>query len=147
MKFQASGFSIDLPPDVHDGTSYCFSFPELGEMPPNMTIQFELGDGVDMAARREEVLERVLGSYPNVDIRVQDEVRSRADWEYFTVVAEFGEDNLRVCQKQLHLSIAAPKPTVYVFSGTDDAGNFTTFEPFFDAVVRSFQPDDVQRIN
>ena len=147
MKFQGSGFTLELPPEVQDASSYCFVFSELGEMPPNLTVQFELGEGVDMQDRRTQVIERVQKNFPNVVVRVQDEVRSREDWEYFTVVAEFGEDQNRVCQKQLHLRIAQPKPTVYVFSGTDFAGNFATFEPFFDAVVRSFQPNEVQRIN
>jgi hypothetical protein len=147
VKFQASGFSIDVPDGAMDASAYTFSFPALGSFPPNVVIQFELGDGVDMNARREEVLERVESSYPDVEVRVQDEVRTRGDWEYFTIVAAFGEGEQRMVQKQLQLKAIQPKPTVYVFSGTDLASNFAAFEPYFDAMVRSFQANEVQRLN
>ena len=147
MKFQASGFSVEVPDEAIDASAYTFSYPGLGSLPPNIVIQFEFGDDVDMGARRAEVLERIESSYPQVDIRVQDEVRSRGDWEYFTIVAEFGEGEARMVQKQLQLRAQQPKPTVYVFSGTDLASNFPVFEPHFDAMVRSFQPNEVQRVN
>jgi hypothetical protein len=130
-----------------DASAYTFSFPDLGSLPPNVIIQFELADSVNMNDRRDEVLERIESSYPDAEIRVQDEVRTRGDWEYFTIVAAFGEGEQRLVQKQLQLRAMQPKPTLYVFSGTDLASNFAVFEPYFDAMVRSFQPNEIQRIN
>jgi len=147
MSFQGSGFSIELPPGAMDASAYVFSFPELGELSPNISVRFETGENVDMEARRRQVCERIRDTFPNAVFKVEDETRRRGDWEYFTNVVEFGEDSQKLCQKELHLKIMNPGPTVYVFSGTDLLENFDEFEPTFDAIVRSFQPNDIQRLN
>jgi len=147
MKFQASGFSVDVPEDSVDASRYVFVFPELGGLPPNLVIRFEICQDPDMPARREQVLETIRESFPNPYFSLENEVQQRGDWQYFTHVFEFGEEGQRLRQKELHLHITKPRPTLYIFSGVDQASNFERFEPFFDAMVRSFQPNEIQRIN
>jgi hypothetical protein len=147
MKFQASGFSVDVPDDVVDASAYVFSFPASGGLPPNVSIRFESGEDLDLESRRQEVLERIRDSYPDPVFKLEDPVRSRGDWQYFTYIVEFGDEGQRLRQKEMHLRILQPRPTLYIFSGTDTDENFERFEPYFDSMVRSFNPNEIQRIN
>ena len=147
MKFQASGFSVDVPDDVVDASAYVFSFPALGGLPPNVTIRFEAAENLDLESRRQEVLERVRDSYVDPVFKLEDPVRSRGDWQYFTFIVEFGDEGQRLRQKEMQLRILQPQPTLYVISGTDFGDNFERFESYFDGIVRSFNPNEIQRIN
>lgn len=147
MKFQGSGFSLELPPGVTDASTYVFTFPDLGELPPNISVRFEQGGGVDMKARREAEVSRLRESLPNPEFWMEDKVRSRGDWQYFTNVVVFGEEGMRICLKELQLLISEPEPTLYVFAGTDLSDNWPRFEPTFDALIRGFQPNGIQRIS
>lgn len=147
MKFQGSGFSIDVPDDAFDASAYVFSFPALGGLPPNVSIRFESGADLELEIHRQEVLERIRDSYPDPQLKLQDPVRSRGDWQYFTVIVDFGEEGQRLRQKEMYLRILQPRPTLYVFSGTDFAENFERFEPYFDGIVRSFNANEIQRIS
>ena len=147
MNFQGSGFTIDVPESVIDCSVYTFSLPEIGETAPNFLLRFEVADAVDMNARREEVLERFRDGFDDVLFTTEDEVNSRGDWEYFTIVLQSGPEEQRQCLKELHLLITQPVPTVYVFSGGAPLDVFPQFESIFDGVVRSFQPNEIQRLN
>ena len=143
MNYQGSGFTLDLPDETIDSVAYTFSIPGPDGVALNVLLRTELGEGVDMNARREEVVERFLDGFDDAQFRVEDEVRARGDWQYFTIVLEFGPDDMRHCLKELHIWIPTLQPTVYVFSGTSPVSSFPSFEPVFDAMVRSFQPGGV----
>ncbi len=146
MKFQGSGFSFDIPEDALDASSYSFVFPELGELSPNLTIRFEPGENVNLEERITSVRETLAGSLENFVVVGEDPVRERGGWKYSTQVYEYGEDEFRIRQKQLVLLINEPKPTLYTLTSTDLTSNFSTSEPVFDKIIRSFDPNTIQRL-
>ncbi len=148
MQFQGSGFSVELDAGVLDVSGYAFSYPKLGDFPPNITLRFERGADADMAERLQAFHEK-LPAYPNAQLRAEPQVARRGDWEYFAFVLEFGgeDGDARLVQKEIQIRVAEPVPTVYIITGTDLVGNFPRFEATYDAFVRSFQPNDVQRLN
>ncbi len=148
MRFQGSGFSVELDADVMDVSGYAFNYPKLGALPPSISLRFEPGAKADMAERASQVVEQRVPSLPNANLRAAPQAQRRGDWEYFTFVVEFGgEDDARLVQKEIQIRVTQPNPTVYVITGTDQLANFPRFEPTYDAFVRSFQPNDVQRLN
>ena len=147
MKFQASGFAIDAPDGAMDGSSYVFSFPEIGSFAPSVCIRFEVADQLDMAARLVEVRQALHDSFPDVVLTGETDVRTRGSWRYFTHVAEFGDAESRMRMKEIQLLVPEPRPTIYIITGTALAADFPKFEPLYDSMVRTFEPNDVQRIN
>jgi hypothetical protein len=147
MKFQASGFAIDLPDGVMDSSSYVFCFPEIGSFTPTVCIRFEVADQVDMDVRLQEVRQTLHDSFPDLALTGETDVRTRGSWRYFTHVAEFGEPESRMRMKEIQLLIPEPRPTLYVITGTALAADFPKFEPLYDSMVRTFEPNDVQRLN
>ena len=145
MNFQASGFSLDLPPHAVDSSSYVFVFPDQGDFPPNICIRFQPGAEIDMPEQMVKVRSAMLENLPDALIEGEDKVMNRGDWKYFTHVIEFGEPTNRMRQKEIHLLVQQPKPTYYVISGVDLADNFVNFEATYDNLVRSFQPNELQR--
>ncbi len=147
MKFQGSGFSIDVPEDAMDASSYAFVFPQLGDFSPNLTIRFESGENVNLEERINAAREALMSSTDDLVVIGEDPVRARGDWKYSTQVYEYGDAEHRVRQKQLVLLVSEPKPTLYTLTGTDLAVGFPQSEPVFDQIIRSFDPNAIQRIN
>ncbi len=70
QSFQGSGFSVDLPEDASDASSYCFLFPNAGEYAPNLTT---------LALSRQRISDisrlRVLGNLRQLELshnRIED---------------------------------------------------------------------------
>jgi hypothetical protein len=141
MIYRTSGFDVELPESALDATSYTFLFPELGELPPSLTISREVATGLELSQRRADVHRMLRESLPHAVCRGQTGVKSRGNsWSYFTHTYEYGEEARRIAYKQVYLRVGGQRPLLYIFSGTDLLDNFRRFEPCFDAVLRSFRP-------
>lgn len=147
MKFQGSGFSVDIPEGALDVSSYAFVFPELGEFAPNLTIRFEPGENVDLEERISDLRETLMSSLENFVVVGEDPVRTRGPWKYSTQVYEYGQDEHRIRQKQLLLLVTQPTLTLYTVTGTDLAAGYLQSEPVFDEIIRSFDPNTIQRFS
>lgn len=145
MKFQGSGFSVDLPEGAFDLSSYTFAFPELGNFSPNLTVQFEAAESVDLAAHVAGMRENYSSALDDLAVIGEVPVRSRGEWRYTTHVVEWGPAENRIRQKQLFLWVPKPAPTLYTLTGTDLASGFERSEPVFDAIMRSFEPNQDNR--
>ncbi len=147
MKFQGSGFAVDLPEGAIDASAYAFVFPvsdgEATGFAPNITIRFQAFQE-DLNEHVEGVAEGMLSALENAALVAKDEVRARGNWRYLTQVIEWGEGEFRMRQKQLFLVVPEPKPTLYSISGTDFTAQFARSEPIFDQIIRSFDPNGVQ---
>jgi len=141
MNFKGSGFSVDLPEGAVDVSSYTFSFPDLGSMPPTVTVRREAAAGLDLDQRLKEVHDNLRSNLPNARLVGDEQVKARGNWRYFTHVVDFGEGDRRVCLKELFVLVEGERRSLFIFSGTDFSENFPRFEPVYDAIVRSFKPD------
>ena len=142
--FQGSGFSIELPEDVIDASSYCFSFPEAGEFSPILMIKCERQqDELDLSAYVNEQRDAIRASVENFTV-ISEMSKSRGAWDYVISVTEWGPDESRTRQKQLFVYVPGEIPRLFTLTGTDFAANFENSEPLFDQIIRTFKPNDIQ---
>ena len=97
--FQASDFSVELPDDAIDASSYCFVFPNAGEFPPNLTIRVEgPPPELDLDAYVKEQRQALESSVE--DFELLNEISSKRDfWTYVVSIVEWGPDDSRIRQK------------------------------------------------
>jgi len=142
--FQGSGFSVELPEETIDASSYCFSFPEAGEFSPYLTIKCERQqDELDLSACVNEQRDALRAGVENFRV-ISETSKSRGSWNYIITVVEWGPDESRTRQKQLFVYVPGEIPRLYTLTGTDFASNFENSEPLFDQVIRTFKPNDIQ---
>lgn len=144
QNFQGSGFSVDLPDDATDASSYCFLFPNAGEYAPNLTIRCERPPDElnldDYVKEQREVLEAGVENFILVN-----EISSKRDfWTYVISIIEWGPDESRVRQKQTYVYVPGEKPRLFILTGTDLAANFEQTDAIFNEIIRSFKPNDIQ---
>ena len=142
--FQGSGFSVELPEETIDASSYCFSFPEVGEFSPNLTIKCERQqDELDLSAYVNEQRDALRAGLENFSV-ISELSKSRGSWNYIITVVEWGPDESRTRQKQLFVYVPGEIVRLYTLTGTDFAANFEESEPLFDQVIGTFKPNDIQ---
>ena len=142
--FQGSGFSVELPEETIDASSYCFSFPESGEFSPNLMIKCERQqDEIDLSAYVNEQRAAICAGVENFKV-ISDTSKNRGSWNYLISVVEWGPDEKRTRQKQLIVYVPGEIPRLYTLTATDFAANFKRSEPLFDQVIRTFNPNDIQ---
>ena len=138
--FQGSGFALELPDEAQDVSSYCFSFPELGAMPPNLTVSVEKHkDQPDLEAfaeARTAPMRDVLD-----DFEVLSEQRQQRDnWDYMVSIVQWQAGDVLTRQKRLFIYVPEPEHTMYVLTATDLADNVENSDAAIDQVIRSFKP-------
>jgi hypothetical protein len=144
QSFQGSGFSVELPDDATDASSYCFVFPEAGEFSPNLTIRREQSpDDLDLNAYVKDLTEALDESSENLII-VNEISGKHGFWTYIISIIEWGPDESRVRQKRTFMHVPGEVPRVFTLTGTDLAGNFEKSEVIFNQVIKSFKPNDIQ---
>lgn len=145
MKFQGSGFTVELPEGTADTSSYAFVFPGIGSFSPNLTVRFDPAESLDLQAHVDSVRENYETALDDLAVVGNVPVRSRGEWLYATLVLEWGPADHRIRQKQLFLWVPGEAPTLYTLTGTDLASSFDKSEPVFDGIMRSFQPNGENR--
>ena len=144
QSFQGSGFSVDLPEDATDASSYCFLFPDAGEYAPNLTIRCERPpDELDLNAYVNEQRQALETSVENLSV-VNEISNKRGSWTYIVSIIEWGPDESRIRQKQTYVYVSEEIPRLFTLTGTDLAANFKQSEVLFNQVIKSFTPNDIQ---
>jgi len=144
QNFQGSGFSVELPDDATDSSSYCFSFPNAGEYAPNLTITCERPpDGLDLNAYVSERREALKTGVENLAV-INEISNSRGAWTYIVSIVEWGPDESRIRQKQTYVYVPGEVPKLFTLTGTDLADNFKQSEAIFNQAIKSFTPNDIQ---
>jgi len=144
QSFQGSGFSVDLPDDAADASSFCFVFPNAGELPPNLTIRCERPpDELDLDEYVQEQRQAFETSVENFEL--VNEISSKHDfWTYVVSITEWGPDESRLRQKQMYVYVPGEKPRLFIMIGNDLAANSEQSDDLFNQVIRSFKPNDIQ---
>jgi hypothetical protein len=144
QSYQGSGFSVELPVDAIDASSFCFVFPSAGELAPNLTVRIERPQGeFDLGAYVQEQRQAFESGVEN--FVVVNEISSKRDfWTYVISIVEWGPDESRLRQKQTYIHVPGEKPRLFILTGTDLASNFEQSDPIFNQVIRSFTPNDIQ---
>jgi hypothetical protein len=144
QSFQGSGFSVELPDDATDASSYCFVFPDTGEFSPSLTIRRDPSpDDLDLNAYVEDLTQALEGSSENLII-VNEISGKHGFWTYIISIIEWGPDESRVRQKRTFMKVPGEIPRLFTLTGTDLAENFDKSEPLFNQVIKSFKPNDIQ---
>jgi hypothetical protein len=144
QSFQGSGFSVDLPEDASDASSYCFLFPNAGEYAPNLTIRYEQPpDEFDLNEYVDEQRQALETSVEN--FIVVNEISNKRDfWTYVISIIEWGPDEARIRQKRTYVHVPGEKTRLFILTGTDLAANFEQSDVIFNQIIRSFKPNDIQ---
>lgn len=133
-----------MPEDAIDASSYCFVFPNAGELPPNLTIRCEQPpDELDLDEYVREQREALETSMENFEL--VNEISSKHDfWTYVVSITEWGPDESRLRQKQMYVYVPGEKPRLFIMIGSDLAANAEQSDDLFNQVIRSFKPNDIQ---
>jgi len=144
QSFQGSGFSVELPDDASDASSYCFLFPNAGEYAPNLTIRCEQPpDELDLNGYVKETRQALEASVDNFTV-VNEISNTRGSWVYVVSIVEWGPDESRIRQKQTYVHVLGEVPRLFTLTGTDLAANFAQSDALFNQVMKSFTPNDIQ---
>ncbi|MEE4217491.1 MAG: DcrB-related protein [Xanthomonadales bacterium] len=139
--FKGANFSLELPDDTVDASSYCFCFPDLGTMPPNLTVTSQQFD--DKSSLEEFTESRTAPMRDSLDeFEVVSEQRYQRDnWDYIISIVQWTAGSVVTRQKRLFIHVAKPANKIYSLVATDLAENAEKSEPTIDGIIRSFQPD------
>ncbi len=146
QSFQGSGFSVELPDDATDATSYCFVFPDAGKFSPNLTIRSEQSpDDLDLKAYVDEQTQALETSVENFVV-VNEISNKHGFWTYIISIIEWGPEESRIRQKRTFMHVPGEIPRLFTLTGTDLASNFENSEVVFNQVIKSFTPNDIPAI-
>lgn len=142
--FQGSGFTMELPDDCVDASSYAFVLPENNGFAANLTVRFE--PAMDVSDLKAHVNISLKTLKDNVtDFKMLNQVAGKrgsrqgvmSDYEWGT-----GESRLR--QKQYCIMTEGENPRIYVLTATDLASNADQSEPVFKNMMKHFVPNQEQ---
>lgn len=142
--FQGSGFVVELPDGTSDASSYAFVLPDGEGYAPNLTVRFEaVGADCDLpAVARSRIAQ--LGERLEAFELLHEESGSRGPLQGVLSTVEWGAGEARVRQRWLLLLSLAPAPRLYTLTATDLAARAGRSDAAFDAMLRSFVPNDRQ---
>src|SRR5690606_5548779 len=123
-----------------DASSYCFVFPSLGAMPPNLTVTVQ--KFADPPVLEEFVASRTDPMFESLEnFEVLSEVRNQRDnWNYIVNIVCWATNGVVTRQKRLYIYVPEPVHAIYVLVATDLAENAGVSDPVIDNIIRSFQP-------
>lgn len=140
QKFVGSGFSVDLPDDCVDASSYMFVLPEHNGYSPNISIRFESAVTInDLKAHVNATLELLKKSAPAFVMKKQVSGKRGAN-EGVMSQYEWGEGATRVRQTQYCLMTPGEAARLYILTSTDLVGNASKSDPVFNAMMKNFTP-------
>lgn len=144
--FQGSGFTLELPENAIDGSSYVFLLPG-GDGPsmPSVSVRVQRRRAsVTLDDYIREMRPDDAGDGPAAFTVVAETLHDRGAWPYVVSVTEWGEGDQAIRRKEVFILIAGEVNTIYHLCGADLASSFAASEPAIDAVMRSFRPNDGQ---
>lgn len=146
MKIQGAGFGVDVPEGSLNASAYSFVFPDHGELPPNLAIRVDDAPSGSLEDHVALIVETYREGFEDLVVISKDPVRERGDWRYAINVLEWGPTDRRMRLKQMFIQVSMPTPLLFTVIGTDLAASFSRSEPVFDQIIRSFDPNGLQRV-
>lgn len=143
--FQGSGFTLELPEETVDGSSYVFLLPrEGGTAMASVSVRVERRrEAVDLAEYARSL--RPPEGEGEAEFRVLSEsFHDRGAWPYLVSVTDWGEGEAAIRRKEIFVLIAGEPNTVYHLTASERASRFHECEAMLDGILRSFRPNDVQ---
>lgn len=146
--FQGSGFAIQLPEDVLDGSSYTFVKNDEAPVPPMLRITGARADAVpaDMDRYLSDTCAAELAVNRNLEILSIFSHR-RDSWHYGIVRLSWGGGPHGLREQRIYLFVEEPVVRRFVITVTASEANFEGALEYFREAVRSFTPNDVQRLS
>ncbi len=139
-KFQGSGFSIDLPDDCVDASSYMFVLPENNGYSANLSIRSQSAVTVsDLKAHVNSMLDALKSNAPDF-VLTKQVAGKRGPNEGVMSQYEWGTGDSRVRQKQYCLMTPGKAPMLYILTSTDLVSNAAGSDPVFNAMMKNFVP-------
>ena len=142
--FQGSGFTMELPDDCMDASSYAFVLPENNGFSANLTVRFESAVHVsDLQAHVNLSLDALKASV--VDFVMINQVAGKRG-AHHGVMSNFewgaGESRMRI--KQYCIITTGDVPRVYTLTAVDLASNADQSAPVFNRMMKNFIPNQEQ---
>ncbi|MGZ5093867.1 MAG: DcrB-related protein [Burkholderiales bacterium] len=138
--FKGSYFSIELPADFSDESTYAFALPARASFRPSVVVKAErLTQPTELGAYVEQQLDKIKKALPHMN--VLSVTPPKPGEAAVTSIYEFGEAAQRVRQKQRYVLLKDPARVV-TLTATSSRDTFGQTEALFDAILRSFKPLD-----
>jgi len=135
---------FDLPEGVTDASSYTFVLPSGEGYAPNLTVRFEAADAdSDLLAHARAEVARMREALEQFEL-LHEESGSRGPLQGVMSTVEWGSGEARLRQRMLLLLSLTPVPRIYTLIATDLAARAERSDARFDAMLRSFVPNDLQ---
>ena len=142
--FQGSGFTIELPDDCIDASSYAFVLPECEGFSANLTVRFEPAiDVSDLQAHVNISIESLKSNV--VDFVLINQVAGkRGPHNGVMSNYEWGASESRVRVKQYCIMTAGDVPRIYTLTAVDLASNADQSATVFNRMMKNFIPNQEQ---
>ena len=138
--FQGTGFTIEIPEDCFDASTYTFVLPENNGFSANLNIRHEPAVEVnDLKAHINVSLKALRDRVANFTL-LNQAAGKRGAHEGLMTSFEWGEGESRVRQKQYCLLVSGEKPKIYILTSTDLASNAAQSDRIFNGIMKSFVP-------
>jgi hypothetical protein len=138
--FQGAGFTIDLPEDCTDASSYTFVLPENNGFSASLIIRHESAAQVDNLKTHINVsLKALRDSVTNFTL-LNQAAGKRGAHEGLMTSYEWGVGESRIRQKQYCLMTSGENPKIYILTSTDLVSNAVESDRVFNGIMKSFAP-------
>jgi len=136
MQYAAPHFSLELPDDTLDASSYAFVFPGIGgDNPARLSVITSMPPSVpDLQTFVEEQRNLILDRFPEPEI-LESLTNVRGGWNYAILKFIWGEPDHRMCQKDIHLFADGNPVRYFHFLGVAPLDDFPAAEPRFDRAL------------
>jgi len=136
MRYAAPHFSLELPDDTLDASSYGFVFPAIGgSNPARLSVVTSVPPSVpDLETFVAEQQTLILERFPEPEI-LESITNVRGSWSYAILKFTWGESGNRMCQKDIHLFVSGQSVRYFHFLGVAPLDEFARAEPAFDRAL------------
>jgi hypothetical protein len=142
--FQGSGFTMELPEDCMDASSYAFVLPEYNGFSPNLTIRFEpTTDVSDLQAHVNISLDALKANVVDF-VMINQVAGKRGPHNGVMSNYEWGAGESRMRIKQYCIMTAGDVPRVYTLTAVDLTSNADQSAPVFNRMMKNFVPNQEQ---
>ena len=138
--FQGTGFSIELPDDCTDASTYTFVLPENNGFSATLNIRHESATEVsDLKSHINVSLKALRASVANFTL-LNQAAGKRGEHQGLMTSYEWGEGASRVRQKQYCLMTSGENPKLYILTSTDLVSNAAQSDRVFNSIMKTFTP-------
>lgn len=139
--FQGSGFTVELPDECIDASTYTFVLPENNGFSATLNIRHESATEVKNLKAHINVSLKALRDSVTDFTLLNQAAGKRGAHEGVMSSFEWGSGEARVRQKQYCLLTSGEAPRIYILTSTDLVSNAAQSDRIFSAIMKSFVPE------